>query len=121
MTGPVLISPKVTPIEAFQFTGGRQNADAIDAWLDTKLAAQSRRGAVAVQLVPAVDDVFEETGEGQEPILIQNAAPEILAIFTTGGRQRVEVGNWIVLDPVSIFKVVTPDTIDSDYDIEETA
>lgn len=121
MTGPVLISPKVTPIEAFQFTGGQRNADAIDAWLDAKLTAVSRRGAIAVQLVPAVDDIYEETGEGQEPILVQNAAPEILAIFTTGGRQRVEVGNWIILDPVSIFKVISPDTVDSDYTIEGTA
>lgn len=118
MTGPVLISPKVTPIEAYQFTGGTRDASALSTWLDSKLSVQSRRGAIAVQFVAAVAEVIE--GEGDDAIIVEFAAPEYVAIFTTGGRHRVEVGNWIILDPVSLFRVVGPDTIAADYDIEGT-
>jgi homogentisate 1,2-dioxygenase len=111
MTGPVLIIPKTEPNTAFQFTGA-DSVTPIRDWLDTALSGANQRGAIAVTWVTAVPELFDADG-----MLVQVADVEHLAIFTTAGRLRASLNDWIVLDKVTAFKVVPPGVFDQTYEI----
>lgn len=113
MTGPVSITKKPEYNTAFQFTGGVENASAIDTWLEVGLAAQRMTGTAIVLHTPAAAEEYE--GD----VLVKAAVEEHLALFTTSGRLTVAVGSWILLDPVAGFKILNDTNFAATYDIVE--
>lgn len=74
---------KVIEFDATQFTGGRENAEELIAWITTN-------GGVATY-EPGVPPLRTEKGFGH------NGIPETIRLETKSGNCWVVVGEWVIL------------------------